>query len=390
METTTSTERMCSEIEWKCVNSGECLQISKRCNGVRDCADGSDEFNCPPDPTVYPTYPDRTEVEAKPEPEVKPEVQPKPDSLVETETFVPRCDPWHERTCHSGGCVSKEQICDGQPDCSDGSDEWGCSELGIASHRTDSTECEPNEFRCRNGVCGSKIWICDGEMDCEDGSDEENCDIGTSASVCMPTQFHCGDMECIKKSYQCDGESDCSNGSDEENCARPHITKPPQSETHAQDGSTIVLKCEAVGKPTPVISWRKNWGPTCEEPRCSQHTKNGVGKLVIENIKPDDQGAYTCEAMNSRGNQLATPDAVLFVSAPDVTSSNCPSGTFKGPDSSCVDCWCNGLSTQCSQMRIKMKRESIDVSVQKFNSDTSDFDIVPKASSEAKTATLKR
>ena len=47
----------------------------------------------------------------------------------------------------------------------------------------------------------------------------------------------------------------------------------------------------------------------------------------------------------SRGNQLATPDAVLFVTAPKFNVT-CPSGTFKAPDNSCVDCWCNGVSSQ--------------------------------------------
>jgi hypothetical protein len=45
--------------------------------------------------------------------------------------------------------------------------------------------------------------------------------------------------------------------------------------------------------------------------------------------------------MNSRGNQLAIPDTVVFVNEPE-RDETCPQGTFKTPDRFCVDCWCSG------------------------------------------------
>ena len=38
--------------------------------------------------------------------------------------------------------------------------------------------CRPNEFRCYGGDCVPKSYQCDGEWDCSDGSDEENCGGG--------------------------------------------------------------------------------------------------------------------------------------------------------------------------------------------------------------------
>ena len=47
-----------------------------------------------------------------------------------------------------------------------------------------------------------------------------------------------------------------------------------------------------------VINWRKNWGPVCEAPRCTQTSENGLGILVINGAQEIDAGAYTCEAIN--------------------------------------------------------------------------------------------
>merc|ERR1712183_372124 len=79
--------------------------------------------------------------------------------------------------------------------------------------------------------------------------------------------------------------------------------------------------------------------------------------------------------MNSRGNQLATPDAELFVTAPKFNVT-CPSGTFKAPDNSCVDCWCNGVSSQCKQLENHYQRKSIGTSEQDWNAEK--VGVVPK------------
>lgn len=54
--------------------------------------------------------------------------------------------------------------CDGHPDCSDQSDEEGCS---------DPVAC-PTKLRCeRSKECLLPEWLCDGQLDCMDGSDEK-------------------------------------------------------------------------------------------------------------------------------------------------------------------------------------------------------------------------
>ena len=63
-------------------------------------------------------------------------------------------------------CVVRTAVCDGEPDCPDGSDEDGCS-----------VTCAPGEHQCSDGsACVPAQFRCDAERDCDDGSDEEVCD----------------------------------------------------------------------------------------------------------------------------------------------------------------------------------------------------------------------
>lgn len=94
-----------------------------RCDGEKDCADGSDE------PST--------------------------------------CPARHCRggafQCANGNCTPSATICDGVNDCGDRSDELHCD-----------LPCPELEFKCKsNGRCILNAWKCDGEPDCKDGSDED-------------------------------------------------------------------------------------------------------------------------------------------------------------------------------------------------------------------------
>ena len=54
--------------------------------------------------------------------------------------------------------------CDGHPDCSNHTDEQGCS-----------TQCSDTEFMCPEGWCIPNQWRCDGNSDCLGGEDEKDC-----------------------------------------------------------------------------------------------------------------------------------------------------------------------------------------------------------------------
>ncbi|KRZ39076.1 Basement membrane proteoglycan [Trichinella pseudospiralis] len=198
---------------------------------------------------------------------------------------------------------------------------------GGLREQTGPSRCLEGEATCQNGECVKREYICDGQRDCRDGSDEFNC---PAPQACEPNEYQCANKNCIQKMWICDGDDDCGDGSDEQNCAAPVCVQLPQRELTVDCGSTIVITCRAVGVPTPYINWRLNWGPTCGQPRCVQTSDQGFGKLVIKGAREEDQGAYTCEAINSKGRILATPDAIVTVRCqqPSVISRCDAAGTL--------------------------------------------------------------
>lgn len=164
-------------------------------------------------------------------------------------------------------------------------------------------------------------------------------------------------------------------------------------------GRTFQIECQATGFPVPFINWRLNWGHVCEEPRCTSTNENGRGILTVTDARITDAGAYSCEAINSKGRVFAIPDAIISVRYPpqDITLSpptrptvtrpqtpspvpsrpcdsygsynqyppcqcrpyiggtycdQCPAGRFhliiENRNSICAQCYCSGFQVNCA------------------------------------------
>ncbi|KAM6928874.1 basement membrane-specific heparan sulfate proteoglycan core protein isoform 4-T4 [Lycodopsis pacificus] len=326
----TTGNRPCMSDEHRC-GDGTCILMEYLCDDRPDCRDLSDETNCDTKPTPPPvsTTPTTTTITTTTTTTTikKPVRPPSPPGPC-------RAD---QATCQSGECIPRDYVCDGERDCSDGSDEIRC---GTPS------PCEPNEFKCKNGRCALKLWRCDGDNDCEDNSDETDCPTKGPGDRCAPEQFEClSDRTCIPASYQCDDEPDCPDRSDEYGCTPPSVTSPPEESIQAARGTSVTFTCQAVGVPTPIITWRLNWGHIPLSGRISMTSENGRGTLTIRDVKEADQGAYTCEAINAKGLVFGIPDGVLtLTSTPN--PGNCPDGHFSVAGR-CVSCFCAGISKNC-------------------------------------------
>lgn len=130
---------VCQTHQFRC-NSGNCIQDSWLCDGIRDCDGGEDEENC--DGTVV-------------------------------------CQPGLKQfKCRTdGSCIPMRQVCDGIVNCPDRSDELSCATTTPATPASPS--CHPGYFPCDGSRCLPLALYCNGKVDCYDETDEKNCNISS-------------------------------------------------------------------------------------------------------------------------------------------------------------------------------------------------------------------
>ncbi|XP_061489005.1 low-density lipoprotein receptor-related protein 8 isoform X4 [Rhineura floridana] len=167
----------CEEDQFQCRNE-RCIPSVWKCDEDDDCADNSDEADCPK------------------------------KTCAETDF-----------TCNNGHCIPSRWKCDGEEECPDGSDE---------SEATCTKQvCLAEKISCgdSSNKCIPSSWRCDGEKDCESGTDEAGC---TNALVtCSPDEFQCGDGTCIHGAKQCNKVHDCPDNSDEAGCINEAACENP-------------------------------------------------------------------------------------------------------------------------------------------------------------------
>ncbi|XP_015252102.1 PREDICTED: very low-density lipoprotein receptor-like [Cyprinodon variegatus] len=209
-----------------CDDKSQCLPASFICDGEKDCVDGTDEANCA----------DHEKMGATESP-----VQ-VPSGL----SHPLRCGLGSQMCEDKSDCVHYRYVCDGEPDCVDGSDEKDCS-----------SECGNDQFQCAHGkMCIEKSKVCDGVPQCQDHSDELECAKRMEGCAHM-----CDDnSRCVPDSFLCDGEKDCGDGSDEAACADVRCST---SEFKCVSGQCVLASMHCDGHPD---CWDRSDEEGCTKP----------------------------------------------------------------------------------------------------------------------------
>ena len=83
----------------------------------------------------------------------------------------------------------------------------------------------------------------------------------------------------------------------------PQLIGFPSSVRSVVVGEDLVVSCEAEGRPTPSILWKKNNTVlNSSQSDISIMSSNGRSELTITNVTNFESGEYSCTAVNQVGN----------------------------------------------------------------------------------------
>ncbi|XP_035661037.1 laminin subunit alpha-1-like [Branchiostoma floridae] len=331
------------EKEFECKN-GFCIDNSRRCNGIFECLDFSDEDNCP----------------------------------------VAKCQPG-EFQCTSGECVSGDLRCNGSPDCPDESDEAGCVKIlchghsfiynavtktcKSCQHNAQGRNCE----KCKPGFYGNakigtaedcKPCDCNGHsMDCDMAGKCENCGHNTEGEKCENCRpgFR-GDAtkgtpeDCKPNSPDNDKDTDAKPkpttkpGPDPDTDKKPKPTTKPGNPTKTCDCNGHSTECDGDGKCKDCKD--NTQGDSCDE--CKPGFTGDAKEGKADSCKPNN-----CDALCNKHSSTCDLAAGKCMNCDHNTEGDkcekCKSGfagdATKGTSDDCKEsacaAMCNNHATEC-------------------------------------------
>ncbi|OXB76843.1 UNVERIFIED_CONTAM: hypothetical protein H355_002536 [Colinus virginianus] len=238
---------MCSSTQFLCADTERCIPIWWKCDGQRDCRDGSDE---PP-------------------------------------TCPHRYCPVGQFQCNDGNCTSPHFLCNTLSDCHDRSDE---DPVLCANH-----QCEAHQWQCANKRCIPEAWQCDREDDCGDNSDEDT--THCASRTCPPGQFKCDNGRCIPESWKCDVDDDCGDNSDEpfHECMGPAY----RCDNHTQFSCRTSYRCIPLWA---VCNGDDDCRDNSDEQGCEEMTCSPLGDFRCDNHRCIPL-RWKCDGDNDCGDQ---------------------------------------------------------------------------------------
>ncbi|GBG86985.1 hypothetical protein CBR_g44440 [Chara braunii] len=169
--------------------------------------------------------------------------------------------------CGSGRCINRQRMCDGKQDCPHGDDEGAfCEQIA----------CPDGGIKCEGGdnrTCIRATQLCDGVGDCPGATDEADC----ATKDCRQGQKCPSGKECAFLTL-CDGVKDCNDGSDEdENFCRNFNCSSVDGRIKCKDGAQCIW-------PGDVCDGRKNCRDLSDEDpdSCRKHdcSEAGIGTIT--------------------------------------------------------------------------------------------------------------
>ena len=206
-------ECRCTDLFYQCETSG-CIPLSKLCNHIEDCLDGSDEYICLYKNASAANRVRRTGVNSY-----------RATNMGGFDEY----DKAHAMCINDGTC---------DPDISP------CSHLRFCYIH----EC-PGYFKCFMSYCIPYRLICNGKKDCPYGEDEDECEHFLCRGM-----FKCmHDDICLSMDNVCDGVIHCPTSREDEMLC--HAFNPPSTRCRVR-GNALVCKESSLNK-IPILSSAK-------------------------------------------------------------------------------------------------------------------------------------
>ncbi|CAJ0607490.1 unnamed protein product [Cylicocyclus nassatus] len=307
----------CSATEFQCLDGG-CIDANLRCDGRKDCHDGSDEsskfaFCHSSIPVIYQTnrvvyvpYGGTALLSAVIDeiPKGHQVLWSRNERIIGEDSLTNSRDP-RVNIYRS----SSEYFLRIENVTADDAGEYKITVSGLGVDATydlrvtsdkvkpPSRGCPKNERMCRSGHCLPVSQFCDRIVQCPDGDDELDC----SAKSCSSSEFQCRSTRtCVPDVVRCDGWKDCLDGSDELNCpTRNHPHRKHHNIHHHRKFSRLTVRCEDGTSPEyslhgSTYCWSDSVCPTATT--CIQGLCCRAGKTGKRSISHCSDNQFKCSS----------------------------------------------------------------------------------------------
>ncbi|XP_076025832.1 insulin-like growth factor-binding protein 7 [Genypterus blacodes] len=191
-------------------------------------------------------------------------------------------------------------------------------------------------------VCGGRLLAarrCASGLECVKSDNEKKSKVGVC--VCKSNYEVCGSdgvtykTGCALRYANAKTEKEGKEPVSIQNkgrCATAPVIVTPPGEVYNVSGSQVYLSCEAIGVPTPVLTWKKVLSgkrkmellPGDRENLAIQ-TRGGpekhevTGWVLISPLTEEEDGSYECHASNPKGEASAVGSIHVVSSLDDIT-----------------------------------------------------------------------